>query len=439
MNRVPSPAARPPIDWRAVLAVGIVIVVGASVTSIALARSPAGPSRPVSMTNETALLGSVFHPGIILSGDSNATTTLLGGIGVYAKQTDFSLPVLAAIDWSSGTPTLTNLTPEISDYFWNGGIYSIVWNGSAWLLTGQAAWGGVNSGAVVSWQGGHWVNLTAPFRAATIGGGIWAAAWNGTAWLLGGNGTADGPVLFSLTGRSVTNLSRAVTWHGTRSWYQFLAWGGHDWLIAGEGILGVLRGSTFTDVFPASPYAGSGVYAGSWTGKAWLVGGGAGRSGWIEGTTFVPGPTLPSEFNQAILWVHAVPGGWLFAGKGGTAATPFEPVAAFWTGAPGNGSMTDLTGLLPTAFEGGEVYGGVMLPPSAGPLRYALYGEGGYNSTTGHGVGALAGVTVESSAGGTVRIAEGGPIAAQHTNALVWAISVGSPFVQGLGREEGRA
>ncbi len=379
--------------WAALVAIGIasVVVIGAITIVLGLGRpgSTSGSgSGLATVTNETAALGPTFHPGAILSGGSNETTTFFGGIGVYLKPEGRSLPVLALARPGGGAPEVSNSTSLINSFFWHGGVYSIVWNGSGWLLTGQAGWGGVDTGTALFIDGSRLTNLTPLIGSMFPRGGVWTAGWNGTAWLMGGNSTG-GPVLLSLEGNRVANLTSEVSWHGFPSWFQYMEWNGHEWLLGGNGILGLLRGRAYVDLFPGSPFVGAGVYSGGWNGTTWLVGGGSGDVSCIVGSTLTPGPVLPEGLDQSVLAIQPVGSNWVIAGKGSTPAGGIAPGLASWNGTPGREPATDLSALLPGSFGGGEIWGAVPLP-AAPPSAFYLVGIGAYNFTTGYGTGALA-------------------------------------------------
>lgn len=374
------------------LAVAVILAASAFIEVAGSAGSSSTPSVRAIVTNQTGALGQVFHPGAILSGGSNQSVTLLGGIGVYQKPSDFSLPVLSSAAPGSGPLQIVNLTPLANHYFWKGGIYSIVWNGSAWLLTGQAGWGGSNIGSAILLQGARLTNLTPLVGPEFPGGGIWTSGWNGTAWLMGGNSTA-GPVLLSLDGGRLTDLSVHLESHDSRNWLQYLGWNGREWLLAGEGILGLLQGAAYIDLFPQAPDAGSGLYSGGWNGSAWLAGGGGGRTSLIEGTVVSAGPPLPHRLDQSVLAIEPVRAGWVIGGKGTASDGSLAAGLAYWNGRPGAPSITDLSSSLPSSFREGEIWGAVPVPGSALPSFYVV-GFGSYNSTTGFSLGALAQLTL---------------------------------------------
>ena len=71
-------------------------------------------------------------------------------------------------------PMVRNLTPALNEYFWEGGIYGAVWNGTSWLIVGQAGWGGGNYGSAVALHGDTITNLTSRILPEFAGGGVFA-------------------------------------------------------------------------------------------------------------------------------------------------------------------------------------------------------------------------------------------------------------------------
>ena len=372
-----------------------VLVVGAVVLTVALAVGAEigvqyGSTQPPfpAVTDLAESLGDVFHPGVILGAGSNSTDTLLLGIGVYTVTPEFSLPVLADLRVGMSGPLVENLTPIVDPYFFEGGTYALGWNGSAWMIGGQATWAGVNDGTLVSLHGHDARNETAAIYPYFSGGGIFALGWNGTSWLLGGNSTW-GVSLVGLEGNHVTNLSRLIPSRDPLGWIQLISWNGTEWLIGGQKVFGTLAGRSFHDLMPESPYGGTGVYSGAWNGTAWLAGGGDGRAVVVRDDRVSSGPVLPSAFNQAVLLILPFSGGWVIGGKGLTTAGAIAPELAIWDGSPGSTGVTNLNGLVPGSFARGEIQGGGWAP-QFGPRRVVLVGEGGYDVGSGYGIGAMA-------------------------------------------------
>jgi hypothetical protein len=351
-----------------------------------------GPIRPGSVqfqvVDETPFLGAAFHPGVILGAAGNATASLLGGIGVYIKTPEFTLPAVASMTLGPDGPVVTNLTPSLNSYFWEGGIYGAEWNGSAWLVVGQAGWGGGNFGTAVSIEGATITNLTALVYSDFAGGGIFALGWNGTTWLLGGN-SSSGPALVSLHGSSVTDLSPQLSGPAMDCYLQVLVWNGADWILGGRGIFETLQGASVTNLMPGTPFQGNGVYAAGWNGSVWLIGGGGGVLALVKGDTVGTGPTMPSTFDQVVLFVAPVPGGWLIGGKGATTAGEIEAEFVYWPSTEPIQPLVDLSSRIPSSFNGGEIQG-ASPAPMFGPTSYLVVGEGDYNGQSGYGVGAIA-------------------------------------------------
>ncbi|MGI0156078.1 MAG: hypothetical protein ACREDE_08125, partial [Thermoplasmata archaeon] len=283
----------PPRPLRTLSILGLVtVLVAVAVLLPSLVMPPASPSAgpTVSVRDETPALDGVFDPGIILAAASNGSATLLGGIGVYTKlPRDFSLPVLAELLPSVGGAHAVNLTAAVNQYFYAGGIYAIGWNGTAWLIAGQATWNGTNYGTAVAMTGSGFRNLTPAFEPFFVGGGIFAVGWNGTSWLLGGNSTS-GVALVALRGTSATGLSSRLPSTAPDRWLQLLQWNGAEWLVGGEGVFGTLDGTDFTNLLGATPFAGTGAWAGAGDGTGWIAGGGGGRLVVVggSGVTVVP-------------------------------------------------------------------------------------------------------------------------------------------------------
>lgn len=373
--------------------VAIVLLVASQVLVVPVpSKVPLAPGFAV--YNESAALGPVYDPGVILGAASNGTETLLGGIGVYVKVPEFTLPGLASLEGPASSPSVTNLTPAVNTEFWEGGVYAMGWNGTAWLIGGQAGWGGGsnNFGALVRLQSGGFVNETDLLGGAFNGGGVFAMGWNGTSWLFGGNST-QGPVLISLHGTRVTNLTSEIRGWDPWNYIQTLDWNGQEWLVGGEGVFGLLQGNTFTDLWSQSPYAGAGVYAAGWDGSEWLAGGGAGRLVLVDGDTVHAVPPLGDHFDQSVTFVSRIAQGWLIGGTGTSSAGAFAPELVFWNGEGSSSTTVDLTPELPSAFTGGDLQSGCEVP-AFGADSFLVVGEGDYNNDTGFGVGALALVTV---------------------------------------------
>ena len=371
------------------VAVAAVVLIVGTYFALSLTPQSATPTTPplARLVDESRSLGAVFHPGVILSGASNSTTTFLGGIGVYVQPTGFSLPVFAAVTAGSSSLTVANETTTIESDFLDGGVYAIGWNGSTWLIGGQRSPGGSDEAALVALDGGTATNLTSRVASYFHGGGIWAIAWNGTSWLIGGNSSSTATLL-AWDGGPVTDLSSRLVSHGSKPWVQLIAGNGTETLVGGHGLFGLWTGSAYEDLLPASPFQGGGVYSAAWNGTSWLVGGGGRELVFVRGGNVTDALTLPPAFDQVALMVTATAHGWFVAGKGLGAEGSYAPELVFWAGSAG-ASPTDYSASLPSSFDGGEVQGGVPAP-ELGPNMLLLVGEGAYNVSTGYGTGALA-------------------------------------------------
>jgi hypothetical protein len=355
--------------------------------------APSTPAFPAQVTDESGALGPAFHPGVILSGGSNATTTFLGGIGVYSQVTGFSLPVFAALTLGPSGPTVENETSEVENYFFEGGVYAIGWNGSSWLVGGQRSPEGSDQGALIALDGNSILNLTGRIASYFVGGGVWSVGWNGTTWLIGGNSSA-GPTLLAWDGGPLQDLSSQIVGHGSEPWVQMLSWNGKEWLVGGHGVFGLWTGAEYVDLFPSSPFRDGGTFSSAWNGTAWLVGGDGNELVFVRGETLSVATTLPAAFDRLALMIVSANGGWFVAGKGRGAGEAFVPELAFWSGNPSS-SPTDYSSALPPSFDAGDVQGGVSAP-EFGADAVLMVGVGAYNATTGHGVGAMAVLEPES-------------------------------------------
>lgn len=382
----PGSSGRIGSRWAVVGFTGIAAAVAVWAT---IAASGLGiPAPSLAIVDATRSLDSTFHPGVILGAGSNATDTLLAGIGVYVRDPEFTLPVLADLRNGAMGPSVENLTPLVETEFFEGGTYALGWNGSDWLVGGQATWGGINDGTLVALRGHEVTNLTALIYPYFQGGGIFALGWNGTAWLLGGN-SSSGIALVGVQGTHVTDLTRYVPPRDPLGWIQLTTWNGHEWLIGGEAVFGTLQGRTYHDLLPASPYAGTGVYSGAWNGTAWLAGGGGGFAVVVEDDQVAPGPSLPAGFDQSVLFIASLSHGWVIGGKGTSAWGGIAADLVSWDGSPGGSGVADWSQLIPSAFQDGEIQGGGAAP-EFGAHEFLLVGEGDYRLASGYGVGAIA-------------------------------------------------
>lgn len=372
----------------------------------------------VTLQNSTAVLGGAFRAGGIWGQGANSTGVLLGGTSLYVKATDLNRPALLELLGNRSGSVGVNLTSEFEPYFTDGGIYAATWNGTAWLIGGQADFDGTPGPSLVSWSGAAVANLTprissyfvglpAPGQSSPPDWGIWATEWNGSAWLVAGNGSR-GAVLLALEGNLVTDLTPELGPSAARGYITLIDWNSTAWMVGGFQVFGTYSGGRFTDLLPNSSFASSGVFAADWNGTGWLVGGGSPPAlATLRGDRLAPGPALPASFRGA--WVNSIAAlpssawapscsGWLVAGLGLVGSGQYTAALALWQ--PSDpGPLVDLTAELPSSFLGGEVED-VGWAPSLGPATLVLSGQGSLSLATGASVGALAVLTLSAVGSG---------------------------------------
>ncbi|MCI4340606.1 MAG: hypothetical protein L3J73_05005 [Thermoplasmata archaeon] len=388
MDPTPEPAHR--VAATVVVLLLVVTAVGVAAWSSSLVGSPVSGTHVGAIGGVEDLssrLGATFHPGAIQGFGSNDTTVLIAGISAWDKPAGRTQPVLASLTAGGG---VVNETPSVARQFTDGGVFGTVWNGSAWLVSGEATWGSLNEGVLLSYSGGVWTNLTPVLGPYFENGGIWAVGWNGSSWLLAGN-TSAGAVMVGYAAGVPTNLTNLLPPQRAGDWIQLLVWNGDAWMIGGKGVFGTLALGHYTDLLAGSPFRLGGAYAADWNGTAWLVGGGLPAALVIvEGGSLVAAPALPAGFDRwvnAIVWTSA---GWIVGGKG-SASVPGDlgsaPELAVWS--PYHASLSDLSASLPAAFNGGQVQF-AWWAPILGPHVVLIVGQGDLNSVTGSSVGAMA-------------------------------------------------
>src|SRR5467141_2891104 len=140
---------RAPPMW----AVAIVVTVAAAgvgsaawaTTWVSAPPTGAAPGGIRAVHDLTPQLGPTFHPGAIQGFGYNDSLIFLAGISVWDKPAESSQPVLASLDPHQ---SVVNLTPSVAREFADGGVFGSVWNGSAWLLSGEVTWGSLNEGVL---------------------------------------------------------------------------------------------------------------------------------------------------------------------------------------------------------------------------------------------------------------------------------------------------
>jgi hypothetical protein len=337
------------------------------------ATPPSGPASFV-VENETSEMGVTFQHGAPQAFGYNGTSMLLTGVVGAPVNSTVPFPLLGGFA-GVPSPVAPNLSAEIAPEFPGGDTLGIGWNGTAWLIAGEAAWSGYAGGAAVALSDGHWTNLTEVLSPYFSGaGGIWYVAWNGTSWLLGGASGA-GASLVSLRGATVQDLTQLLPARGSNSWIQFLAWNGSAWLIGGYGVFGELAAGHYTDLFPTSVFGRGGMYGADWNGTAWLVGGGIpGSVEYLRGTHLAPGPSLGPSFSSWVSTIVWDGDGWYIGGAGSAPGHAHAPELDYLVA--GTGALLNLTGVLPGAFSGGQIQFGA-LAPFLGPRTVLFVGQGG--------------------------------------------------------------
>ena len=374
-----------PPNARATTAVVLTVVAIAVVAAVwADTLVPGTPKASTQVSDLTPRLGASFHPGAIQGFGANGSTVFLAGISAWDKPAGKTLPELASL---TGSSAAVDVTEPVSSAFALGGVFGTVWNGSAWMISGEATWGTLNEGVLESLSGGRWTNLTPLVGHYFLNGGLWAVGWNGTSWLLAGN-SSTGAAMVSMTGDSVTDLTGRLAHNDPGDFIQLLAWNGSAWIVGGLGIFGALAGGTFTDLYPSSPFTGGGAFAADWDGSSWLIGGGAPAAlAVLRGTTLSAGPTLPAGFDRWVNAVVATSWGWVVVGKGSGGATGSTPELVLVS--TDLSTQKDLSSLLPGAFAGGQIqFAG--LAPWLRSNAVLLVGQGDLNEVTGYSVGAMA-------------------------------------------------
>lgn len=411
----PPDGAREPVTWGPValaLAVaalvtlsGLVVLYRPGMVQLPLSPSAACTGR-ITVEDSTPLLGSAFSAGAIWGSGGNDTSVLLGGTRAYVQSTDFNVPALSEVTGSASNAVGQNLSSLIAPYFVDGGVYAETWNGSAWLIGGQADFNGTPVPALVSWSAGRITNLTGRIASDFVQSapsqawpdwGVWETDWNGSAWLVAGNGSR-GAVLLSIEGDEITDLSPALAPSAQRGYITLLAWNGTGWIVGGYQVLESYFDGQFVNWLPASPFSDSGAFGADWSGTSWLIGGGTPTAlALLTGDRLTDGPAMPASFRNA--WINDIVyvpsdewaagcSGWMIAGLGLVASARYSGALAVWmpTLAPG---VVDLTDLLPASFQGGEVEDETWAP-NLGTGVLLLSGQGHLNLDTGFSTGALA-------------------------------------------------
>lgn len=385
-NSHPAAGKRGPERRPRKLLLAVFALLVAAITVVAvLYYLPAGPRHSPSsnscaaprISNETALLGTAFRPGIVAAFSANASSLLIDG---NRGRLD---PALVSVSLGSGSPVTTNLSSVVFPFSTHVGFFGTAWDGSQWVLPGTELPGKNGTPFLATMTGDQMVNITSQLLPFYPPGpehdfGLFTSAMNGTAVLVGGN-NSKGATLFEVQGGKVTDLTPLLppSSHGI-SWVQEIRWNGSGWLIGGYHVFGYLGPHGYTDLLPGSPFTGNAVLAAASNGSAWMVGGGTPATLAIyQGDKEVAAPALPPSFGR---WVNTIQSvgheAWLVAGNGTIAGQPASPATFLFCG-PSLAS-TDLTGELPSSFWDGQVQWSECIQGLGGVL---IGGAGAYHGT----------------------------------------------------------
>ncbi len=379
--------------WKSKATLAIVIVVAivlAGLVYLDYLHSDLAPSGSAfSVVNLTQDLGNQFTPGSIQAFGVNSSSLLISGVGLYNKTTDYSLPNLMKMTSLSPSVQGTNMDLVANQYFRDGNVFGTGWNGSSWLLTGQISWGNITEGAVVSISGSLVTNLTSILSRYFVNGGIWFDGWNGSAWLLGGNSDKKASLVSYHNGK-VTDETGLLGSQVPNAWIQWLEWNGSSWLVGGHGVFGFLNGNYYINMLGESPFNSSGVLSSDFHNREWVIGGGPPATIIVLSGTHITGTIhMPRYFDE---WVNSIVyyrGVYLIGGKGLNPNGSFHPALYFLDLNVVPESVENLTHLLPSSFDFGQVQfmSYVTLDGESGVL---IAGQGYIDPNSGYSRGALA-------------------------------------------------
>lgn len=349
-----------------------------------------GPTDPRILDGSPTIRTTFGSGGVQILG-ANTTTVLIGGVGSYHRVGGVyaTTPALEAWPLDGGTPQ--DLTARVAPFFPAGGLYPVVWNGSAWLIGGQRNSTGASGPSLVFLEGSRTTDRSADVAPYFQGGWIWTAGWDGTGWLIAGSSSSGAAAVY-LVGERLVDLSPEIPHNRAGDWVQWVGWNGTGWLLGGGGVLSAyVPSAPMVDLYPASPFSGGGVYGGDWNGSRWLVGGSPASIAFIDGDAITVGPPLPSGTSGWINAVVAYPGGWLVGGGVVLGPDQVRPLLDRVSSGP-SPAVRDLSGQLPAEFAGGWIQDGRWVERA--PSALLLFGGvGGADPVEGPGAGALAEVS----------------------------------------------
>jgi len=184
---------------------------------------------PVRSIGWTAGVGSAYlqHP-TLLFGTSVATTatTTAATTAVTAVSTD------GGRSWGSSVVSLG------TSAFRGGVCNDAFWNGSIWVAVGYDAVSGAK--VATSKDGVTWSQI--PTGAVPISGILYSVMWNGTVWMVGGDGSPTNDVnTASVAWSSDLTLWNAVTNTDTKLYLvKRISWNGMYWVAVGLGTVSTM-------------------------------------------------------------------------------------------------------------------------------------------------------------------------------------------------------
>ena len=350
-------------------------------------NNSSGTYSSYSIVNLTGDIGQSYDPGSIQAFGLNNTSILISGVGYSNKSTGFSDASLMQLDTLQPGRIGTELSAVTKEYFNNGTLSGTAWNGTSWLLTGEAAWDGESQGGVIAMNGSTIDNLTSSIGRYFIDGGAWIDAWNGSGWLIGGNSSSTA-VLIGYYHGTIINYTPELGPQPNHSWIQFLANNTTSWLVGGHGIFGFLTAGRYTNMLNKTAFLSSGVYAAQFTGGRWIIGGGPPALVQIISGNNVESAIFPPAFFNGRVNAICIYNNNYFVGGETKHSGSIFPALYGVTFSP-SASFENLSSNLPSSFKGGQVrfmstvtfgnYSGILIA-----------GQGNYNPVTGFSTGALA-------------------------------------------------
>lgn len=346
-------------------------------------------SQKFSMTNLTYDLGNIFDPGSIQSFGLNNSSIFISGVSYYNKPADTNLPSLALSESLNNSTAATSMISIANRYFHNGTVFGTAWNGSAWMLTGEAANGNIDGGSAIIIRGSSVTNLTPVIEPYFNEGGAWIDAWNGSGWLIGGNIDKQA-ALIGLYHGTLINYSKDLGNLASNSWIQLLVWNGSSWLVSGHGVFGFLKGNRFSNLLNKTEFSKSGVYAALYQNNEWIIGGGA-PAGMqiISSNGTISSVKLPGYFTNWINGITTLGQYTVIGGETSLGDNTIGPTLYAVSLSEQHPTFINLTSLLPGSFDYGllQFLSFIQFKGQSGVL---IAGQGFYNETSGYSTGALA-------------------------------------------------